>query len=69
MPTTRVHDPPVAEGASARVPSWLSDYGHTHCPVTGLPNYIWITDNMAGCADDGCIWEKAYDTHLKMYRE
>jgi len=60
--------PTIAEGGRlvyARVPSWLADYGNfpTHDEV-GSPNYIWITGNMAGCADAGCIWETAYDKHL-----
>jgi len=60
--------PTIAEGDRliyARVPSWLADYGNfpTH-GEDGSPNYIWITGNMAGCADAGCIWETAYDKHL-----
>jgi hypothetical protein len=59
---------PASEGGRlvyARIPTWLQHYGAypTHAP-DGTPNYIWITGNMAGCADAGCIWEAAYDHHL-----
>ena len=58
---------PASEGGRlvyARIPSWLQRYGDypTHAS-DGSPNYIWITGNMAGCADAGCIWEAAYDAH------
>ena len=60
--------PTIAEGGRlvyARVPSRLADYGTfpTH-GEDGSPNYLWITGNMAGCADAGCIWETAYDKHF-----
>ena len=60
--------PTIAEGGRlvyARVPSWLIDCGGfpTH-GEGGSPNYIWITGNMAGCADAGCIWETAKDKNL-----
>ena len=60
--------PTIAEGGRlvyARDPSWLIDYGEFPAHgKDGSPNYIWITGNMAGCADAGCIWETAYDKHL-----
>jgi len=60
--------PSLADGGRlvyARISTRLNDYGKfpTH-DEDGLPSMIWITGNMAGCADAGCIWEAEYHKHL-----